>query len=546
MILEGLLGDGTRLECSPTTRALADDDGRATAMRLEQALRRRLERDARAARSSTPSSPHLRCQTGYPAIEPARRAGQADVARRAERRAGLRPRPAQAPRPERLDARHGLEPPRRAAAPDDAPPGARRTTAASRATDPPERLSPPGPPPRPTRPVEPRVAGPCRCPWAYRPGRAGPARWRIGSPTQATPSSHGRGPAAALRRAAPRLVRGGYRKGSSDLVRWMRQAFSLESLVHLRAAILAPAGATNERHGRSRPSWDASRARTSSGTRSFTSSTCPTRGRPRSRTGAAAWRPPCAPPSRQGRSTSSTPTRPTAIDHVRAGRNVVIVTGTASGKTLCYTVPVLEALLGGPAGHAALHLPDQGPGAGPAARPGPVAAAGELGLPSWPAPTTATRRRTCGASSATAATSILTNPDMLHQGILPQHARWNRFFTHLRYVVIDEVHAYRGVFGSHLANVHAAARAHLPRTTAPRRSSSARSATIANPREHAERICGRDDGAGRQRRLAARAEAVRALEPAAARSDAARGRRRGDWRVGRRPAEPAVGGRPPA
>ena len=56
---------------------------------------------------------------------------------------------------------------------------------------------------------------------------------------------------------------------------------------------------------------------------------------------------------------------------------------------------------------------------------------------------------------------ILTNPDMLHQGILPQHARWNRFFTHLRYVVIDEVHAYRGVFGSHLANVHAPAAARL-------------------------------------------------------------------------------------
>jgi len=48
---------------------------------------------------------------------------------------------------------------------------------------------------------------------------------------------------------------------------------------------------------------------------------------------------------------------------------------------------------------------------------------------------------------------ILTNPDMLHQGILPQHARWNRFFSNLKYVVIDEVHSYRGVFGSHLANV---------------------------------------------------------------------------------------------
>ena len=67
---------------------------------------------------------------------------------------------------------------------------------------------------------------------------------------------------------------------------------------------------------------------------------------------------------------------------------------------------------------------------------------------------------------------VLTNPDMLHSGILPHHTKWATLFQNLRYVVIDELHAYRGVFGSHLANVLRRLQAHLPRTTARRRSSS--------------------------------------------------------------------------
>ena len=84
---------------------------------------------------------------------------------------------------------------------------------------------------------------------------------------------------------------------------------------------------------------------------------------------------------------------------------------------------------------------------------------------------------------------ILTNPDMLHQGILPQHARWNRFFTNLRYVVIDEVHAYRGVFGSHLANVMRRL-LRICRHYGATPQFICSSATIANPAEHAERISG--------------------------------------------------------
>ncbi len=78
---------------------------------------------------------------------------------------------------------------------------------------------------------------------------------------------------------------------------------------------------------------------------------------------------------------------------------------------------------------------------------------------------------------------------MLHQGILPQHARWNRFFTHLQYVVIDEVHAYRGVFGSHLANVMRRLQ-RLCRHYGSSPQFICCSATIANPKEHAERITG--------------------------------------------------------
>ena len=102
---------------------------------------------------------------------------------------------------------------------------------------------------------------------------------------------------------------------------------------------------------------------------------------------------------------------------------------------------------------------------------------------------TATRPRTERRKLRDKASVILTNPDMLHQGILPQHARWNKFFSNLRFVVLDEVHSYRGVFGSHLANVMR----RLKRICAHYGSDPhfiCCSATIANPREHAESITG--------------------------------------------------------
>ena len=177
-----------------------------------------------------------------------------------------------------------------------------------------------------------------------------------------------------------------------------------------------------------------------------------------------------------------------AIDAVRAGNSVVIVTGTASGKTLCYNIPSVETLVANPAATMLYLYPtkalaqDQLRGLARFSDKGSgitfLAGAYDGDTP------TNLRKKLRDNGNI-----ILTNPDMLHQGILPQHARWNRFFANLTYVVIDEVHAYRGVFGSHLANViRRLNRICRHYGAAPRFICS--SATIANPQEHAQRICG--------------------------------------------------------
>ncbi len=190
-----------------------------------------------------------------------------------------------------------------------------------------------------------------------------------------------------------------------------------------------------------------------------------------------------------------------AIGHVRDGRNVVIVTGTASGKTLCYNIPIVEGLMAASTSTALCIYPTKALAQDQLRAVGKFESAERgvefmAGTYDGDTPTNLRRKLRNGGNV------ILTNPDMLHQGILPQHARWNRFFTHLKYVVIDEVHAYRGVFGSHLANV-------LRRLGRVCRHYGATpqficcSATIGNPKEHAERIVGQpmelvdNDGAPR-------------------------------------------------
>ncbi|MCE5276693.1 MAG: DEAD/DEAH box helicase [Planctomycetaceae bacterium] len=177
-----------------------------------------------------------------------------------------------------------------------------------------------------------------------------------------------------------------------------------------------------------------------------------------------------------------------AISLVRQGRSVVIVTGTASGKTLCYNIPVVEAIAENPLMTALYIYPTKALTQDQLRSLGMFQ--GEGGVPlmcgTYDGDTPATLRRKLRDSG----NIVLTNPDMLHQGILPHHARWNRFFAHLKYIVLDEVHAYRGVFGSHLANVLR----RLQRICQHHGASPqfiCCSATIANPAEHAGRICGR-------------------------------------------------------
>ncbi len=176
-----------------------------------------------------------------------------------------------------------------------------------------------------------------------------------------------------------------------------------------------------------------------------------------------------------------------AIGHVRGGGSVVIVTGTASGKTLCYNIPVVESIIADRLATSLFIFPTKALAQDQLRPLGAFQAAGavEFLAGTYDGDTPQNLRRRL----RDAANVVLTNPDMLHQGILPHHARWNRFFTHLRYVVIDEVHAYRGVFGSHLANVMRRLKRICEHYGAKPQFVCC-SATIANPREHAERICG--------------------------------------------------------
>ena len=141
-----------------------------------------------------------------------------------------------------------------------------------------------------------------------------------------------------------------------------------------------------------------------------------------------------------------------AVEAVRTGENVVVVTGTASGKTLCYNVPVVETLLDEPRAKAIYLYPTK------ALAQDQLRVLNRLREVDPKLPIEAgtydgdtpqeTRRKLRDDGNI-----ILTNPDMLHSGILPNHARWGDFLAQLRYVIIDEIHSYRGIFGSNVGNV---------------------------------------------------------------------------------------------
>jgi len=176
-----------------------------------------------------------------------------------------------------------------------------------------------------------------------------------------------------------------------------------------------------------------------------------------------------------------------AFEHVAAGRNVVVVTPTASGKTLCYNLPVLNRLLADDGARAMYLFPTK------ALAEDQLhefqAAVDEMGSAIRAFTYDGDTPQDARKAIRQRAHVVLTNPDMLHSGILPHHTRWARYFENLRYIVIDELHYYRGVYGSHLANL-------LRRLERVCRFYGSQpqficcSATIANPRELAQALTG--------------------------------------------------------
>lgn len=177
-----------------------------------------------------------------------------------------------------------------------------------------------------------------------------------------------------------------------------------------------------------------------------------------------------------------------SFELARTGHDFVVSTPTASGKSLCYNLPILDALARDESVRALYLFPTKA-----LARDQEEALRIQMkdaglthGAITYDGDTPGDARRAARERSGV----ILTNPDMLHAGILPHHTGWARFFANLRYVVIDELHTYRGVFGSHLANV-------LRRLDRVARFHGATpvflmaSATIGNPEEHASRMIGR-------------------------------------------------------
>ncbi len=176
----------------------------------------------------------------------------------------------------------------------------------------------------------------------------------------------------------------------------------------------------------------------------------------------------------------------TALSAVAQGQHVVIVTPAASGKTLCYHLPILDRLLQDPATCALYLFPTKALAHDQLATL--AALWEELALPSeWLATYDGDTSRARRSAIRRTARLVLSNPDMLHTGILPYHTRWDRFFEHLRYVVMDELHTYRGVFGSHMANVLRRLR-RICRFYGSDPQFLCASATIANPAELASRL----------------------------------------------------------
>ncbi|MEP7354575.1 MAG: DEAD/DEAH box helicase [Acidobacteriota bacterium] len=176
-----------------------------------------------------------------------------------------------------------------------------------------------------------------------------------------------------------------------------------------------------------------------------------------------------------------------SFDHVADGKNVVVVTPTASGKTLCYNLPVLNGLMEDPHARALYLFPTKALAEDQKHEMQAAldAAGSDMRAFTYDGDTPQDARRAIRER----ANIVLTNPDMLHSGVLPHHTKWAKAFENLKYIVIDELHYYRGVYGSHLANVLRRLK-RICEFYGSKPQFICCSATIANPKELAESLTG--------------------------------------------------------
>lgn len=174
-----------------------------------------------------------------------------------------------------------------------------------------------------------------------------------------------------------------------------------------------------------------------------------------------------------------------AINAARDGEHVTVVTATASGKTLCYNVPVVDAILDAPAARAFYLFPTKALAQDQLGKLNDFGLFPDVRFATYDGDTPQDERRYVKKH----AHIVLTNPDMLHLGILPYHGQWSHFLANLKYVVVDEMHTYRGVFGAHVAHILRRLRRACAFYGADPQFLCC-SATIANPDELTERLTG--------------------------------------------------------